>query len=59
MERERLVDVAALAAYLGVKESWVYGKTAIGGLPCIRVGRYLRFRVTDVLAWMEGTHDAT
>lgn len=54
MEREALVDVAGLAKYLGVKVSWVYGKVATGELPCIRVGRYLRFRVSDVLAWMEG-----
>jgi len=56
MEREPLVDVEELAAYLGVKPSWVYGKVATGELPCLRVGRYLRFRVSDVLAWMEGTH---
>lgn len=55
MERERLVDVEGLADYLGVKASWVYGKVATGELPCLRVGRYLRFRLSDVLAWMEGT----
>jgi len=58
MERERLLDVKELAAYLGVKPSWVYGKVATGELPCIRVGRYLRFRLSDVLAWMEGVDDS-
>lgn len=58
MEHEPLLDVLGLATYLGVKPSWVYGKVGTGELPCIRVGRYLRFRVSDVLAWMQGTDGA-
>lgn len=53
MERERLLDVQGLADYLGVKPSWVYGKVQTRELPHLRAGRYLRFRLSDVLAWME------
>lgn len=53
MERECLLDVGELAAYLGVKPSWVYSKVVTGELPCLRVGRYLRFRLSEVLSRME------
>lgn len=55
MERERLLDVEELAAFLGVKPSWVYGKVATKELPCLRVGRYLRFRVSEVLERVEAS----
>lgn len=49
MQREQLLDVEGLAEYLGVKPSWVYGKVATRELPCVRVGRYLRFRLDEVM----------
>lgn len=50
-ERE-LWTVGELAAYLKVRASWVYGKAAAGAIPCVRVGRYVRFRKGDVDAWL-------
>ena len=55
MERtalERLVTVQQLAVYLAVPVSWVYGHTAARDIPTVRVGRYVRFRLSEVLDWL-------
>lgn len=49
---ERLLTVRELAGLLAVPESWVYGHTAAGDIPTVRVGRYVRFRLSDVLGWL-------
>lgn len=55
MERKQgpLLKVDELAAVLNVPVSWVYKKVEQGTLPCIRVGRYLRFDLDHVLASFE------
>jgi excisionase family DNA binding protein len=47
-----------LAALLRVTPSWVNEKTrrrAKNPLPALRIGRYIRFRRSDVIAWLDGT----
>lgn len=51
---ERLLTVKELADILAVPESWVYGHTAAGDIPTVRVGRYVRFRLDAVLEWLRG-----
>ncbi len=47
-----------LATRLKVSVNWVYEKSRTRGkhggsqLPCLRMGRYLRFAWPDVIAWM-------
>ncbi|MGV8084135.1 MAG: helix-turn-helix domain-containing protein [Coriobacteriia bacterium] len=53
IQRERLLTVPELAVELRVKESWIYGRVACRGIPHLRVGKYLRFRLTDVMAQLE------
>ncbi len=51
-----LLTVEELAKQLRVPNSWVYSRTRLKGpdtIPAIRVGKYLRFRLADVLSWME------
>jgi excisionase family DNA binding protein len=50
---EPLVTVAGIARLLGVPPSFIYEKTARGEIPCIKVGRYNRYRVSDVLRALE------
>lgn len=52
LQPDRLLNVEQIAAYLQVPESWVYGKVATGEMPHVRVGRYLRFRMQEVLRWL-------
>ena len=48
-----MLDVKAVAALLGVPKSWVYASAASGALPHFKIGHYLRFRRSEVLAWLE------
>ena len=48
----RLLNVKELAEQLNVDPSWVYGKTRTGEIPHLRVGKYRRFVLADVLAWL-------
>ncbi|MCG6536519.1 MAG: helix-turn-helix domain-containing protein [Syntrophales bacterium LBB04] len=51
-----LLTVNELAAELKVKPSWIYGetrKTGPGTIPRIRVGKYLRFSMEEVMNWLK------
>jgi excisionase family DNA binding protein len=50
---EPLVDAAAVAEHLGVPLSWVRESTRSGAIPHLRLGRYVRYRLADVDAWLE------
>ena len=50
---DRLLDAKAIAERLGVPESWVRVTARSGAIPCVRLGRYVRFDLTDVEAWLE------
>jgi predicted DNA-binding transcriptional regulator AlpA len=55
-----LLTVDDLAKQLKVKPSWIYGesrKTGPGTLPRVRVGKYLRFFLPEVLAWLKEKQD--
>jgi excisionase family DNA binding protein len=43
-----LLTVDEVAAHLKVSRRWVYDLVQRGGVPAVRVGRYLRFRPADV-----------
>ena len=53
-----LLTVPELAHALSVPESWVYSHTAANDIPLVRVGRYVRFRLGEVMRWLEGDRDA-
>ena len=48
---EPLLDVEQAAALLNVRASWVRDATRAGRLPCIRVGRHLRFTRPMLEQW--------
>jgi excisionase family DNA binding protein len=50
---ERLVDAQAVAERLGVPVSWVREQTRSGAMPCVELGRYRRYDLDDVAAWLE------
>lgn len=49
---EPFVTVAEIARLLGVPRSFIYERTARGQIPCYRVGRLLRFKVSEVERWL-------
>lgn len=53
-----LLKVGGIANELDVPPSWIYARTRIkdgNTIPHIRVGKYLRFRKSEVMAWLEKT----
>lgn len=58
LEPGDILTPAQLAARLQVRVSWIYEKSRVRGqqnanpLPCLRIGRYLRFSWVDVSAWI-------
>ncbi len=54
---EDILTPEELAARLKVPKSWVYEKTRFRSrnrnpLPCLRLGRYIRFDWTKVVEWL-------
>jgi len=53
---EKLLTTAELAEVFQIKTSWIYERTRKRGpksIPMIRVGKYIRFRLSDVLEWLK------
>lgn len=55
---ERLLSVTELATILNVEKGWVYDKVSSGEIPCLHVGRYPRFVLADVIAWLKTRRQA-
>jgi len=47
-----LLTIPEAAALLRVPNSWLYAATKSGRFPCVRNGRYVRIRDTDVREWI-------
>jgi excisionase family DNA binding protein len=50
---KRLLNVEEAAAYLGLKVDTVYKKARMRELPCVKVGRSLRFDVEALQRFIE------
>ena len=53
---EDLLTLEELAEKLKVKKSWIYSQsrqTGPGSIPRVKVGKYLRFSLEDVMAWLQ------
>ena len=55
---EPLLTPAAVGELLGVPRSSVYEYARAGALPCVRIGRHVRFLRSDLEAWIETRRDA-
>jgi len=56
LSSEELMTVDEIAALLKVPVSWVYERCrrrGIDKIPHLKLGKYLRFSVPEVRAWME------
>jgi excisionase family DNA binding protein len=50
---DRLLVAKDLAELLNVPESWVREHTRSGSIPHLELGRYKRYRLDEVLAWLD------
>ena len=53
-EAERLLSVVEAAELLNVPPSWIYSASEAGRLPGYKVGKYRRFKLSELAAWLEG-----
>lgn len=49
---ERLLTAQEVADYLGVTPDWVYAQSRRGSIPTVPLGRYRRYRLDAVKAWI-------
>jgi excisionase family DNA binding protein len=49
---DRLLDAGEVAEMLAVPKTWVLESARSGALPCVRLGRYVRFDRDDLEAWV-------
>ena len=54
---EKLLNVAQVAELLDVPVSWVYQRTRKNDIPLYRVGKYVRFKASEVLNYYEEIGD--
>jgi excisionase family DNA binding protein len=45
---EKLLTAGAVAERLGVHESWIRTEERTGRIPSVRLGRYVRFKLTEI-----------
>lgn len=50
---DRLLTTSEAAAFLGYVEGTVRNKVQRGEIPVIRLGRTLRFRLSDLRSWVD------
>ena len=48
-----LLTPAEAAQLLAVKPSWIYEAVRSGTLPCLRIGRHIRFTRTMLEGWLQ------
>ena len=54
---ESLFTVREVARYLGVSEKTIRRMVAAGWIPCVRIGRAIRFLPGDVFRWVSARRE--
>ncbi len=49
----RLLDIPTLAEHLGVTQRFIHRLVAENRIPYMKVGRFLRFDVVEIAAWID------
>jgi excisionase family DNA binding protein len=50
---EPLVGIQQVAEKTTLPVSWLYAHTAAGTIPHLKIGKYVRFRMSEVEHWLE------
>lgn len=50
---DALMNIAELAQYMKVDESWIYTRTGQQRIPFIKKGKYLLFRRSEIDKWLQ------
>lgn len=57
MSAEPFVGIEEAAAFTGLKVSYLYDLVRLGKAPSYKVGKFRRFRLTELEAWVTGAED--
>jgi excisionase family DNA binding protein len=52
-DEEALLTVESLSDYLHVSKQWVYERVHLKEIPCIKVGKFPRFKKSEIDFWLE------
>jgi excisionase family DNA binding protein len=52
LQPARLLEADEVARYIGMTTDWIYREVRAGRMPHIRLGRYVRFRLESIDAWL-------
>jgi excisionase family DNA binding protein len=55
-EPERLLSIDQLAAATNLPKSWLYSRAESGTIPHFKLGRYLRFKLSEIEPWLAAQH---
>jgi excisionase family DNA binding protein len=53
-----LLTAEEVAEMLGVTTAWIYGQSRTGRIPTVKLGRYYRYRLEAIEAWINEQEDA-
>jgi excisionase family DNA binding protein len=54
---ENLVGIEEAARFLSVKVSWLYEQVRLGKVPSYRIGKFRRFRISELEAYLQARRD--
>ncbi len=54
----RLIGPKELAQKLDVPLSWIYSRTRTNEIPCVKVGKYVKFDETVIWEWLNRKQEA-
>jgi len=49
-----LEGIAGISKLLNVPKSWIYQRTRTNEIPHYKLGKYLKFDIDEVTAWLRG-----
>ena len=58
MSMEKLLDAKEMSEAYRLPVSWIYSKAQAGMLPHYRIGKYVRFRSSEIEAWLDRNHSS-
>ncbi len=59
MDNEKLIGPGELSDQTGLPLSWIYAKAEAGVLPHYKIGKYVKFRPSEVRMWLEAQRRGT
>lgn len=50
---EQLLSIREVSARSGLPLSWLYTQTAANAIPHLKLGKYVRFRESELQTWLD------